>query len=230
MSRPPLRQILAAGELPRHRHAEGYLAVVLAGGYEEAGEGGRRRIGPGDVVAHGRFEAHLNRVRPAGAQVVNLPLPDGSLPAFGRIADPDAVVRAAERDPAEAAALVLAQHAPRPPDAEGDWPDRLARALAEGPVRIGAWARAHGLSPEHAARGFRQAFGVGPLAFGREARARAAVADALAGELSLAEIALARGFSDQAHLTRAVAALSGRPPGAWRRSNPFKTREPARSM
>lgn len=40
--------------------------MVLSGGYEEAGEGGRRRVAAGDVIVHHPFEAHLNRVSSRG--------------------------------------------------------------------------------------------------------------------------------------------------------------------
>ncbi|MGA0605908.1 helix-turn-helix domain-containing protein [Phenylobacterium sp. VNQ135] len=222
MSLPPPRQTVPGGELPRHRHEHGYAAVVLSGTYEEAGDNGRRAVRPGDVVVHGAFEAHLNRTPAAGALVLNLPLPCDALSAFGTVADADAIARAAGRDTCEAVALLVAQHQPAPAIAM-DWPDLLAEALREAPVRIGDWARAHGLSAEHVARGFRQVFGAGPLAYGREVRARDALHAALSGDHPLAEIAQATGFADQAHMTRAVLALSGRPPGAWRRSNPFKT-------
>ena len=55
--------------------------------------------------------------------------------------------------------------------------------------------------------------------------ARAALADLadLAGAASLAAVAAQHGFADQAHMTRSVRAVTGLPPGAWRRSNPFKT-------
>jgi AraC-like DNA-binding protein len=43
-------------------------------------------------------------------------------------------------------------------------------------------------------------------------------------DTSLAAIAAECGFADQPHLTRAVASLTGCPPGFWRRrSIPFKT-------
>lgn len=222
MSLPPPLQRVAGGELPRHRHDHGYAAVVLSGTYEEAGDNGRRWVGPGDVVAHGLYEAHLNRTPARGAQVLNLPLEGKALSPFGAVADPDAIVRAAERDPREAAALVIAQHQPAA-GGPRDWPDLLAEALVAAPLSIGAWARAHDLTAAYVARGFRRVFGVTPLAYGREARARAALGASLFSRRSLAEIAQATGFSDQAHMTRAVAALSGQPPGAWRRSNPFKT-------
>lgn len=222
MSPPPLRQRLTRGELPRHRHAEGYLAVVLSGGYEEAGEGGRRQAAPGDVIIHHAFEAHLNRVPGRGAVVLNLPLLGRFPTGFGRVADPDAIARAAERDPMAALEALATAFAPaRAPDA--DWPDDLARLLATQPACLQAWAEARGLSPEHLSRGFRKVFGVAPQRFGLEARARAAAADAATSDAALASIAFDRGFADQAHMTRAVAAVTGRTPGAWRISSPFKT-------
>ena len=45
--------------LSRHRHEASYAALVISGGYEEAGDRGRQRARAGDVVIHGAFEAHL---------------------------------------------------------------------------------------------------------------------------------------------------------------------------
>ena len=218
---PVARQHLSPGDLPRHRHGAAYLTLVVAGGYEEAGDRGRWRVRPGDVIVHRAFEAHLNRV-PAATGVVNLPLADDALAPFGRIGDLDAVVRALG-DPAEALARLRAQFAPLTPPVL-DWPDDLARALGEAePRSLGDWARARRLSPEHVARGFRQVFGVPPRRFRAEARAQAALRDLAETDAPLAAIAAARGFADQPHMTRAVAALTGRTPGAWRRSTGFKT-------
>lgn len=222
MSQPPARQTVQPGCLPRHRHADGYAAVVLSGAYEEAGDAGRRRVSPGDVVVHRAFEAHLNRTAGAGAQVLNLPLPAGELPAFGRADDLDGLVRLALRDPTEAAAMLAEALRPVTPAAP-DWPDRLAAALAQGDATpLGAWADVFGFSPEHLSRGFGKVFGVSPQRYRLEARTRAALA-ALAGPAPLAEVAAAHGFADQAHMTRSIRAVTGRPPGAWKRSNPFKT-------
>lgn len=222
MIAPPLRQTLACGELARHRHADGYLAVVLSGGYEEAGEAGRRWVGAGDVIAHHAFEAHLNRVPGPGAVVLNLPLLRPLGCGFGRTSDPDGIARTAERDPPAAVALLEATLKPLAAPAY-DWPDELAQRLALGPVPLLPWARARNLSAEHLSRGFRKVFGVAPQRFGLEARARAAAADAAHSAAPLAAIAVDRGFADQAHMTRAVAAVTGRTPGAWRASSPFKT-------
>ena len=40
----------------------------------------------------------------------------------------------------------------------------------------------------------------------------------LDGEQGLAALAQDCGFADEAHLTRAVSHLTGRPPGRWRRA------------
>jgi len=59
-------QTIHSRELARHVHAGSYAALVLSGRYEEAGDHGRFQVQVGDVVFHGRFEAHLNRFPAAG--------------------------------------------------------------------------------------------------------------------------------------------------------------------
>ena len=88
---------------------------------------------------------------------------------------------------------------------------------------LDAWADEHGLRAETVSRGFGRMFGLTPAAFRAEARARNAFALITTSDLPLAQIAAVAGFADQAHLTRSVHALTGSTPGAWRRSNAFKT-------
>lgn len=215
---PAVQQQLAAQQvLRRHRHADAYAAVVLAGSYEEAGDQGRRLLGPGDVVLHGAFGAHGNRVGTGGARLVNLPLAAGPAAAaegFARVGDPDALARLAERD-LRAAAQAL-QSALQPlPAALLDWPDLLARDLAQQPgLTLSGWARGHGLAAETLSRGFARVFGVTPRRWRFELKARRAL-QVPAGE-SLASVALQAGFADQSHLTHAVVAITGHPPGHWR--------------
>lgn len=220
----PLRQHLAAGaSAARHRHASGYAALVLEGGYVEAGDSGRRSVTAGEVVLHEGFEAHFNRFGGRGAWVLNLPLPDGWRPSqsFMRISDPDRIARIAERDPRAATSDLLEQLAPVEPQ-PGDWPDHLATAL-RGDTRLclAAWAGKTGIAPGSVSRGFRQTYGVSPARYRSEARTRQALRR-LSGPASLADLALDAGFADQAHMTRAIVALTGRTPGVWRRLSPFK--------
>ena len=70
---------------------------------------------------------------------------------------------------------------------------------------------------------FGRFWSVTPARFRAEVRARKAWRAIAFGDAPLAEVAADGGFADQAHLTRAIRALTGRTPGAWRLSNPFKT-------
>lgn len=147
-------------------------------------------------------------------------------PAFGlaRVEDPDAIARLAEKDADAATAALLEQLRPIEPPA-GDWPDLLARELLENSrLRLDEWAERHGLAPETLSRGFRRVFSTSPAGFRTELRTLAALAIIARGVKPLAAIAGATGFADQAHMTRAVTALTGRPPRHWVKSNWFKTR------
>lgn len=203
--------------LPRHCHCAPFAAVVLSGRYVEAGDRGRMRVGPGDVVLHGPYESHLDEVAGAGAEVLVLPWTLAGTPsALGRIADVDGVVRLAERD-AFAAADLLAERLTFTPVGADDWPDRLALALGEDPaLRLEAWAETAGLRSETLSRGFRRAYGVTPMAFRARARVLRSLGMIGAGE-ALSEVAAACGFADQAHLSRSFRALTGQAPGRWRR-------------
>jgi AraC-like DNA-binding protein len=207
----------------RHRHDQPYAAIVLAGSYEECGSRGRFRVEAGDVLLHGAFDAHLDRFRATGAQILNLVLDHVPDFALGHVRHPDAIAKTAECDALAAGAALRAQitQAQAPLI---DWPDLLARDLLENPdCRLDEWAEAHHLAAETVSRGFGRMFGVTPAAFRLEVRARRAFAMIAHTAMPLASIAAQAGFADQAHMSRAVHALTGTPPGRWRRSNPFNT-------
>jgi AraC-like DNA-binding protein len=209
--------------LPRHRHARAYAAVILSGGYQESGSRGRYRVGCGHVLLHRTFDAHVDRFESRGAQILNLLLDEEPVFGLGLVADPDAIARSAENDPAAAARALREQMTPLEPEA-ADWPDLLARELLADPqLRLDEWAERHGLTPATVSRGFGKVFETTPAGFRAEARAHRAFALLAAASASLAGIAVAAGFADQAHMTRAIHALTGRPPGYWLRSNWFKT-------
>jgi len=154
-----------------HRHRRAYAAVVIAGGYEEFGSQGRFRVGPGDVIVHGPFEAHADRFDRRGAEILNVGLAAGAPPwTLGRVRDVDAIVHLAEIDALAARAAVVREAMPTARTAE-DWPDLLAAELLAFPgLRLDRWAHAHDLAPETVSRGFGRAFGMTPAAFRAEAR------------------------------------------------------------
>ncbi len=203
-------------DLARHRHAEPYVAVVLAGGYVEAGDGGRWRARPGTVIVHGAHEAHRDHFERDGTMVLNLPSIAGLTPGAGRIDDVDAVARLAERDARAATDLVAAQWRDAR-EALADWPDLLAADLrADRVAGLAEWAERYRLNPASVSRGFARTYGVSPKRYRLEARARKAWAAVRAGILPLAEVAVEHGFADQPHLTRALVMLTGNTPGALR--------------
>jgi AraC-like DNA-binding protein len=210
--------------IARHRHDRAYAALVLSGAYEESGSRGRFRVGPGNVLLHDAFDAHLDKFCSHGAQILNLPVAGfSSWPSIGQIADPDVIARIAERDEAEAGMQLCAQLRPIL-HAHCDWPDKLAADLLHDPVcPLDEWARLNHLATATVSRGFKQVFAVTPTEFRIEARTQRALALIARSEESLASVAALAGFADQAHMTRAVRRLTGATPGQWRRSNPFKT-------
>lgn len=216
MRHSPFQTLSAGDRLERHRHARAYAALVLTGGYVEAGDRGRFHARPGQVLIHDAWESHMDAISLAGARVLNLPLEGPPGFGMGEVGDPDLVARTAERDPAGAARLLAGQA--RPLDAAlDDWPDRLARALRLDPgLELEAWAEANGLSPETVSRGFRRAFGTPPRRYRAEQRALQAVRALTTRRDPPAALAVELGFADQAHMSRAVAALTGLTPGRLR--------------
>lgn len=202
--------------LPRHRHAHGYVALVLGGDYEESGDQGRVAVRPGTVVVHGDWTAHRDHFGARGAHVLNLPVARGLAPGAGQIADPDTAARLAERDP-QAAADYVRDHFRAGAANRDDWPDLLAAALVGDPdIMLADWAERAGLNPASISRGFARAYGVSPKRFRLEARTRRALAALDGWRGSLADLAADRGFADQAHLTRSIVAMTGIPPALHR--------------
>lgn len=216
----------APGEECRpHRHARAQLSFLLAGGYEEdSDQGPIRADGPSLSGKPGRFE-HQNRFGEAGALILALNLDtaapvdryfvasrSGDAPAagsLGRMAlDGSEITALAEASASGAGRPAL--HRPWLMQAH----DRL---LAEPRLGVGSLARSLGLHPVRFARLFRETFAQSPTAARRNRRAARAVDRLIRSDAPLAEIAIAEGFADQAHLSRAVGRTTGWSPGRLRR-------------
>lgn len=202
--------------LPRHRHVDGYIAVVLTGGYVETGDSGRWCARPGTIIVHGAHEAHRDAFDLGTTAVLNLPLPYPMESGAGIVADVDAIARTAEKDPFAASVLATGQFRPVARQL-ADWPDILAAALTDDPdLILGDWADAMGLAPASVSRGFARVYGVSPQRYRLEARARRAIAPIVGSSATLADIAADQGFADQAHMTRTIGALTSMPPSGLR--------------
>ncbi|HEX4157326.1 MAG TPA: AraC family transcriptional regulator, partial [Rhizomicrobium sp.] len=227
-------RLTGVSSAPRHRHVEAYATIVLAGDYEQYSYAGRLRVGAGDVVIQPSFDCHADLMLSASLWIVRLHWRrDESLGGVYHNLEIDEIARAAKRDVVEATEL-LKSACRRAVCAEAvlqDWADKLARDLAANPrLRIAEWARSHGISREHISRRFSADFGVSPAQFRSELNARAAWSKVTGTRDSLSAIADDLGFADQAHMTRAVTALTGVPPARWRRSHSFKTAYPAAAI
>ncbi len=85
-------------------------------------------------------------------------------------------------------------------------------------LRLAALGHVAGISVYHFARGFRDTVGMSPHAYVLSRRVARASAMLARSGTSVADVALACGFSSQAHLTTAFRGSLGVTPGAYRRS------------
>jgi AraC-like DNA-binding protein len=206
MPRDLLSRHSGRDRLARHRHSRAYAALVLQGGYVEAGDCGRFDVEAGQVILHGAFESHANAFRPRGAVVLNLDA-DCERGGLGRVDDPDLIIRLAERDTRAACEALMATVIIESPRC-ADWPDQLSQRIIQDPdVDLGEWARNRGLAPQSVSRGFYRAYGVTPKRFRADQRALRAVRAMTAWRGRGAQLAAELGFTDQAHMTKAIRAL-----------------------
>jgi AraC family transcriptional regulator len=97
--------------------------------------------------------------------------------------------------------------------------DRYLRKHLERPIQIDELAKQLPLSVSHFCRAFKETFGNTPHAYLIQLRLEAAQEMMLTTAEPLSQIALASGFSDQAHLSKQFRRVVGATPSAWRRRN-----------
>jgi len=201
----------------RHLHVSSYASVILSGSFVEAGFAGRVDVQPGDVLLHGRFDCHANlSTCSRSVTILSLPWRDDGLEGHFHVADPDLLVRLAEKDPRESMCALAALIQPAR-SACRHWTGTLASELQTTPhLSLRRWASGLGVRPEALSRGFHREFGVSPKQYRLETRARSAWREVLRSPRTLTTIAYDLGFSDLAHLSRSVRWLTGYPPSAWR--------------
>jgi AraC family transcriptional regulator len=104
------------------------------------------------------------------------------------------------------------------------WQVRRAKEILsanlDGRMPLKEVAKECGLSVSHFSHAFRRTTGAAPHHWLMTRRVEAAKEKLRDGRLSLLDVALACGFSDQSHLTRVFTGMVGLSPGAWRRAHP----------
>lgn len=233
-----------ASALPAHRHDEPSLCLVVSGRYEETQRGRAVAHGPGHLLYCAAGEPHSQRFAGEGARKLLLrPAPAaleflqarGALEPGRHVAAPRlaALARelAAELDARDDCAAMVVEGLVlellglfgRGGDERGRaaWLQRVRDYLHEhqaGELALEGVAREVGRHPTHVAREFKRAFGVSVGGYLREIRVQRAERLLDGERASLAQIAIACGFCDQAHMSRVFRALRGTTPAARRRA------------
>lgn len=243
-------------EFPHHRHARPHLIMVFRGGWTDRGDAGTVRLGAGDVLFHPACAVHSTRVDAPDTEVVVLrvgpEIVNEFCPLYGNVARdvhcrfeslrgiPDRI-REELLDRDDAAPFILDSLAmqllalgsraegPRGVEPPSWFPavlDFVHRSFAGRPTAKAAAMRI-GVSASRVAHVFREVMGRSITDYVRECRVRAAAKALRETNAAIGEIAIAAGFYDQAHLTRAFRALQGMTPLEYRRSQQRVNRDRA---
>ena len=214
----------------------GFMRFMREGRAHTVGPGGITVINPGDVHTGGRFgDARLvyTGIYAPPSFLERAGLTDEARFADGVVADPDCwrlLLRATApgADPLAGQEDLLdglhrlGRHASREPGRdERACSAAAARAIDylharfDERVTIEDLARYAGITPRHMIRSFRAATGLPPHAWLRQLRVRKA-RRLLETGVAPAEAALATGFADQPHFSKAFKQITGTSPGRYR--------------
>lgn len=234
----------AALRTPTHYHSRAYFSFVAAGGVREMAAGEEREYGAGSVHFHPAGDPHAVRTGPDGATCLSIvlagdfgggigPLPrppraPGWLPAarLARACRRELSAGDSAADLAlEAFALELLATFLRGGEArERRMPGWLPavrehlHARFQDRIRLAELAALAGVHEVHLVRAFRAHLGVTPGGYVRRLRIERACAALAGSDQPIVDLALAAGFSSQAHFTRVFHRLTGTTPAAYRRN------------
>ena len=232
--------------LDRHRHERASVAVTLDGSFTLGLTGHSHHCPPTAVFTEPLGEPHANYMGPRGAHVVVIQ-PDPArlefLRPFAGFRQPHPSSRRRNCHVGRAAGAGARRH--RRPVAAGGRGNRAGDVRAPArldPARSGrppAWllraqellhdrfseplhssdiASAVEVHPAHLGRAFRAHFNVSMGSYVRRLRLDWAARQLTHSAASLAAVAMAAGFADQSHFTRAFKRYTGLTPNAYRRT------------
>lgn len=234
-------------ELARHTHDRACVAVMLGGSFDLRIDDQCLHCAPTAVFTEPAGETHSNHIGSSGARVLVVqPDPDerellrpfadflnrtshrhhaGIAERAARLAGelecPDDLA------PLAAEGIVLEMLVALARVGDGDvrpapaWllrAQELLHARFAEPLRAAEIAREVSVHPAHLARAFRRCFRVSMGGYVRRLRLEWAARELDGSEVPLAGLALAAGFADQSHFTRAFKRYSGLTPSAYRRT------------
>lgn len=228
--------------MPSHHHDAPYFSFVVRGAIRESGRRREHLYEAGSLHFHPAADPHSGRTGPLGLTCLSV-VPHGRLslrldfraPMIGH--EPPALAALATRayrefhasDSASDLALealcmeIAAAHLRASADRDRAAPPRwlaeardFLHARLDRPVPLAELAAVAGVHPAHLARTFRLHLGSTPGAYLRRLRIERARHALATSTDPIATIALAMGFSSQAHFTRTFHRLVGLPPAAYR--------------
>lgn len=238
---PPLFSLVS------HCHALPYFSLPLEGSYTERLQNRDDFCNRGVVIFHPPDEVHANKFEEEGSRCLNVHLEHdtwrrlqeegvllnrrlyctgGFVPSLGaRIEQEFWKQDAISELLLEGLILELVGLVARSgSDLQGDGPGWLKLVIevmrhrfAE-PLSLAVLSEYAGVHAVHLCRAFRKHYGCSPGEFLRQIRIHFACDALQTDKLSIAEISLAAGFSDQAAFTRTFKRITGETPGQYRRS------------
>jgi AraC family transcriptional regulator len=225
---------------------DGYVAVVVEGGFEKTFVRGAYSFGSGSAFTipagalhetrFGRLPSRVIVLRPAGDGPTGVPW-ERLLRSFGESRETPlgsawrlaGELRAQDEAwPLAAEALCLDVvaafiRADRP-GSRADAPKRWLETVREHihatleHTSLGELALSAGVHPAHLARSFRERYGLSVGDYARRTRLDWAAGQLVATETPMAVLAAEAGFADQSHFTRAFKRHTGVTPGRYRRA------------
>lgn len=227
--------------LPSHAHASAFLLFVRRGEFLERQGTSAERCDRFSCMYRPAFDEHSNdfeggatvaavdlgpawidRLREAGFDGRRFSVRSAFLEQFGgrleaELAEPDAMSEMViESLVTEVVVFASRRQQTRP---ESGWAERARRLIEHelaSPLSLGVIAAAVGVHPVHLARQFRASQGCSVGEYIRRVRVAFARQQLAASDRSIAEIALAAGFSDQSQLTKSFKRVTGQTPAAFR--------------
>jgi len=231
----------------RHSHGQPYLCYVVSGRYREVSDSGEVVARTGMVLLHPAGAAHSDEFEEAETRLFMLEVPTpwldgvspgafdrpgahgtGAIPALGARIRCEARLRdSVTRLAVEGLLLEIVAASARAADRSDSPPPawlRRARSILEEtfrrPPTLAHLAQECGVHPSQLARSFRLYYRQSIGSYVRELRVARArhLLSSPAGDVGLADLALACGFADQSHMTRVFRRLEGTTPGRYRRA------------
>jgi AraC family transcriptional regulator len=215
--------------LPRHRHPNGCIAVVVEGSVDKAFTHLSGTAAQGAVITMPPEEPHVDTFGRTGARLVVVESQADDDVALERdwtclliatkiareLQAPDSFTPLA----VEGLALELAAAARRLRCAPAERWLESARELALELVPVAEIAAELDVDPHLLARSFHERYGTSIGQYVRNARLDWAAGRLVHGDEPLASLALEAGFADQSHFTRSFKRRTGLPPGKYRRAH-----------